>query len=147
MLVADRRGLAGSDDLACQGVALAQIRHPVTAQDRGNCPSRQPEFGPDPVLAAAFLKPQLQHALLHRDRSPSRAPARSRRSICQAGPALGSEPGNPPVRALTGDTDLLSNVSNRSAVADYPINKQTTTMQIQTSVSVGHEDLLGQWMT
>jgi len=51
------------------------------------------------------------------------------------------------VRALTGDTELLSNVSNRSAVADYPINKQTTTMQIQTSVSVGHEDLLGQWMT
>jgi hypothetical protein len=32
-------------------------------------------------------------------------------------------------------------VSDRSAVLDHPRYEQTTTVQIETSVSVGHEDL------
>jgi hypothetical protein len=38
-------------------------------------------------------------------------------------------------------------MSDRAAVSDHPFNEQQTAMQIQTSVSVGHEDLLGQRMT
>jgi hypothetical protein len=33
-------------------------------------------------------------------------------------------------------------MSDRTTVVDDPLNEQTTAMQIQTSVSVGHEDLL-----
>ncbi len=72
---------------------------------------------------------------------------RPRGPVRQACLALGTEPGDPPVSTLPGDTELLGDVSDGSAMADYPINKQTTTVQIQTSVSVGHEDLLGQRMT
>ncbi|CUR62054.1 hypothetical protein NOCA160002 [metagenome] len=36
---------------------------------------------------------------------------------------------------------------NGTTVVDDPLDEQTTTMQIQTSVSVGHEDLLGERMT
>ena len=36
---------------------------------------------------------------------------------------------------------------DRTAVPDHPLNEQQTAMQIQTGVSVGHEDLLGQRMT
>ena len=43
---------------------------------------------------------------------------------------------------LARDPELLRDMSDRTAVVDDPLNEQTTTMQIQTSVSVGHEDLL-----
>jgi hypothetical protein len=46
------------------------------------------------------------------------------------------------MRTLARDPELLRNVSDRTTVLDDPLNKQTTTMQIQTSVSVGREDLL-----
>jgi hypothetical protein len=43
---------------------------------------------------------------------------------------------------LPGDPQLLGDVSDRTAIVDHPSHQQTTTMQIQTSISVGHEDLL-----
>jgi hypothetical protein len=67
---------------------------------------------------------------------------RSRRAIDQTGLPLGPEPGHPPVRTLTGDTQLLGHVSHRPTITDHPGHQQMTTMQIQTSISVGHEDLL-----
>ncbi len=70
---------------------------------------------------------------------------RSRRAISQAGIALDPKPGNPAMSALARDTKFLGDVSDGSAVLDHARDKQTTTMQIQTSVSVGHEDLLGEW--
>ena len=60
----------------------------------------------------------------------------------QAGLALGTEPGDPAVRALARDAEFLSDVSDRPAVIDHAGDEQTTAVQIQTSVSVGHEDLL-----
>jgi len=60
----------------------------------------------------------------------------------QAGLALGPEPSDPPVRALTRHTQLLDDMRDRSAMGNDPLDQQTTTMNGQTSVSVGHEDLL-----
>jgi len=48
---------------------------------------------------------------------------------------------------LPGDAELFGHVSDRPTVVDDPLDEETTTMQIQSSVSVGHEDLLGLWMT
>jgi hypothetical protein len=47
------------------------------------------------------------------------------------------------VCALPGDSQLLGDVSDRSALVKHPLNQQTTTVRVQTSISVGHEDLLG----
>jgi hypothetical protein len=33
-------------------------------------------------------------------------------------------------------------MSDRTTMVDHPDNQQATTVQIQTSISVGHEDLL-----
>jgi hypothetical protein len=65
----------------------------------------------------------------------------------QASLAFGSEAGDPPVGALSRDPEFFGDVSDRSAIGDDSGDEQTTTMKIQTSVSVGHEDLLGEWMT
>ena len=46
------------------------------------------------------------------------------------------------MRALAGDTELFGDVSDRPTLIDHARNEQTTTMQIQTGISVGHEDLL-----
>jgi hypothetical protein len=44
--------------------------------------------------------------------------------------------------ALTRDPEFLGDVGNGTTMADHPLNEQTPTMQIQTSISVGHEGLL-----
>ena len=44
--------------------------------------------------------------------------------------------------ALPRDPELFGDMSHRTAITDYPLNEKTTAVQIQTSVSVGHEDLL-----
>lgn len=45
--------------------------------------------------------------------------------------------------ALARDSKLFGYVSDRSASADDSIDQKTTAMDRQTSVSVGHEGLLG----
>jgi hypothetical protein len=47
------------------------------------------------------------------------------------------------VCALPGDPQLLGDVGDRSAVIEDPLYEQPTTIEVQTSISVGHEDLLG----
>ena len=132
----------GPDDLTGQRVALAQVGHPVAAQDRRDRPGRETELGADPVLSATLVAAQLQHPLLDLDRGASWAAVWTRGAVEQAGLALGAESGDPAVGALTGDAELLGDVRDRPTVLDHPRDEQTTTMQIQTSVSVGHEDLL-----
>ena len=46
------------------------------------------------------------------------------------------------MRALARDTELLGDVGDRATVLNHARDEQTTTMHIQASVSVGHEDLL-----
>ena len=48
---------------------------------------------------------------------------------------------------LARDPEFFGDVSHRTTMDHDPLNEQTTAIQIQTSVSVGHEDLLGQRMT
>jgi hypothetical protein len=57
-------------------------------------------LGPDPVLAAALLAPQLQHPLLDLDRSSPRAGPWTRGAVVQASVTRGPVPGDPPVGAL-----------------------------------------------
>jgi hypothetical protein len=114
----------------------------VTTQDRRDSPGRHAELGADPVLPTPLLPTQRQHALLNLERGASGTSARTRGPVKQTGLTLGPEPGNPAVRALAGDTKLFRNVGDRSTVLDNPSYEQTATMQIETGISVGHEDLL-----
>jgi hypothetical protein len=43
---------------------------------------------------------------------------------------------------LPGDPQLLGDVSDRAAIAKDTFDEQTTPVGVQTSISVGHEDLL-----
>ena len=43
---------------------------------------------------------------------------------------------------LPRNAELLGDMGDRPTLADDPSDQQTTAMQVQTSVSVGHEDLL-----
>ena len=44
--------------------------------------------------------------------------------------------------ALARDPELLGHVSDRATILDHPLNQQQPTMNVETSISVGHEDLL-----
>jgi hypothetical protein len=66
----------------------------------------------------------------------------TRRTIEQTSLAISAESGDPAMRALAGDPEFFGDVRHRSTVIDYTGDEQTATMQVQTSVSVGHEDLL-----
>lgn len=68
---------------------------------------------------------------------------RPRRAISKTSGTFGAETIHPPVRALARNTQLLGDVGDRPAIPDNPINEQTTTVNGQASISVGHEDLLG----
>jgi hypothetical protein len=116
-------------------------------QDRADRAGRDPELGAEPVLTAAFSATKQYNSLLDLGRDTMWAVVRTRRPVDQAGLTFGAEPRDPPVSALTGDAELLGDMGNGPTVADDPLDEQTTTMQIQTSVSVGHEDLLGERMT
>jgi hypothetical protein len=85
---------------------------------------------------------QLKDLLLDLRGSSSRAAVRPRGTIKQARLALDTEAGDPAVCTLARDAELLGDVRDRAALLDHPGNEQTTAMEIQTSVSVGHEDLL-----
>ena len=93
-------------------------------------------------MAPTLIAAQLQHPLLNLGRGAARAAVRPRGAVEQAGLALGTEPRDPAVCALARDAELLGDVGNRPAVLDHAGDEQTAAMQIQTSVSVGHEDLL-----
>ena len=118
------------------------IPSPGTKQDRRDRAGRQAEFGPDPVLTAPLLSSQLQNPPLDLRGGAAWAPARTRGPVEQTGLTLSAEPRNPTVRALTRDAKVLGDMRHRSTITDHPLNEQTTTMQIQTGISVGHEDLL-----
>jgi hypothetical protein len=101
LLVTDRGGLGGADHLPGHRVALAQVRHLVTAQDPRHRSGRDAQLVADPVLSAPLLFTAGQHRLLHRRRgAPGRA-ARSRGTVSEPCLALGVEPGQPAVGTLS----------------------------------------------
>lgn len=114
----------------------------MATQDRRDRAGRDPELGPDPVLPSSFIAAQPENLLLDLGRSAPGTPPWARRAIDQAGITLSPEPSNPAMRALPGNTELLGDMSDRTTVLDHPLNKQATAVHIQTSISVGHEDLL-----
>jgi hypothetical protein len=56
-LVPERGRLGGADQRTSQWVALAQVGHPVAAQDPAHGAGRDPQLGTEPVLAAAVFTP------------------------------------------------------------------------------------------
>jgi len=140
--VAKRRHLRRPDDLTGQRIALTQQRDLVSTQDRAHGAGRDAELGTEPVLTTSLGAAQLHHALLDLERRASWTSARTRRPIGQTGFAGFAEASDPTVRALPRDTQLLRNVRDRSPLSKHPFHEQTSTMHIQTSISVGHEDLL-----
>ena len=80
--------------------------------------------------------------LLHLERGLSWALMWSRGPVDQASLTRVPVPVDPPMGALSRDTEFLGDVRDRPSLFDHPLYEQTTTVHIQTSVSVGHEDLL-----
>src|SRR5690606_17771756 len=146
-LVAQRRGLRGTDELTGQRVALTQVGHLVAAQDRTHSAGGDPQLGPDPVLTAALVAAHLEDSLLDPSSGAPRATVRARGAVAQAGIPFEAKPGDPTVGALSGDPQLFGHVRNGPTVLDHARDQQTPTVQIQTGISVGHEDLLGKWAT
>jgi hypothetical protein len=62
--------------------------------------------------------------------------------VIKAGLTLGAEAGDPPVGTLARDPEFFRYVGDRSSVVEHALNQHTPAMEVQTSVSVGHEDLL-----
>ena len=67
---------------------------------------------------------------------------RTRRPILQPGRAFRIPAGEPPVSTLTGDTHRLGDVSDRPTLLADTLNNETTPMDIESGVTVSHEDLL-----
>ncbi len=67
---------------------------------------------------------------------------RSRGPVIETRIALGVEPVDPTMGALTRDPHRFRDVSNRSAIIDDPSDQQATTVNSETSITVRHEDLL-----
>lgn len=66
---------------------------------------------------------------------------RARGPVAQTDLAFGAESGDPAVRALAGDAGFFATWAT-GRPSSITRDKQTTAMQIQTGISVGHEDLL-----
>lgn len=43
---------------------------------------------------------------------------------------------------IAATPELFGDMSHRTTITDHPLNERTTAVQLQTSLSVGHEDLL-----
>jgi hypothetical protein len=59
------------------------------------------------------------------------------------GLAVGVVALHPAVRALTGDTEFLGHVSDRTALDTDTVNQQPAAVHGQPGITVGHEDLQG----
>jgi hypothetical protein len=116
----------------------------MATQDRRHRPSRDAELGSDPVLTTPLVATQPQDGLLDSGRGPPRAPSRSRGPVEQAGWTFGTVASDPPVSALARHTELFGDMGDRATVGDDAFDEQATTVRGQASVSVGHEDLLGE---
>lgn len=66
---------------------------------------------------------------------------RARGPVQQAGLALRPEPRDPAMGTLTRDPELFRDMGDGATMTDHSLNEQTTAMQIQSGVSVEHEDL------
>jgi hypothetical protein len=116
----------------------------MATQDRRHRPRRNAELGSDPVLSTPLVATQLKDGLFDSGGGPPRAPSWSRRPVEQTSRAFGPEAGHPPVGALARYAEFLRDVSDRAAVGDDAFDEQSTAVWGQASVSVDHEDLLGE---
>jgi hypothetical protein len=114
----------------------------VPTQDGANCPGRDAELWTEPVLPTPLDATQLHHSLLHLERGLAWTSAWSRGPVNQASLTRVAVPVDPPMGALPRDTQFLGDVRDGPPLVDNPLHEQTTTTHIQTSISVGHEDLL-----
>ena len=111
--VADSGGLRGPDHLARQRVALAQPRNVMSSQDPADRPCRDTELGTQPVLPSAMFPATVQDLLLDLRAGACRRRVWSGASIVKPFLTFGSEPGDPPVRALAGHAHRFGDVRDR----------------------------------
>ena len=67
---------------------------------------------------------------------------RPRGPIKESDVAFGAKARDPAMGALPGYTELLGDMGDRARLVDDASNKQSPAVQVQTGISVGHEDLL-----
>src|SRR5699024_1710506 len=100
-LVTHRRGLARADHLAGDRVQLAQVGHPMAAQDAGDGAGRDADVRADPVLSPASLAATVQDLLLGGGRGASGLMVRPGGPVGQPGLAVLVVAADPAVGAPT----------------------------------------------
>ena len=134
-------GLRCADHLPGERVTLAQVRHLMPSQDPTDRPRRHTDLVRKPIRANTKRTTSCNHPLLDRCRRPRRRRMRPRGSVLQPGIAFNIEPRQPPMRTLARDPHCFGRMSHRPSQDPDPVNNQTTTMNVETSVTVTHEDL------
>ena len=128
--------------LAGERVQLAQRGHLVARQHPADRRGREPELGADPVGPASMDAPRLEDPRLDRRRGAVRAVMGPARAIGEAAWALGAEAPQPLVGGGPRAAHLVGDIGRAMAGQD-PFNEQGPSVNGQTGVSVGHEDLRG----
>lgn len=115
-----------------------QVGQLVTPQDPRHRPGRDPELGPEPVLAPAFPDPCRHDPYFGLDTGASGAVVWPGGSVDQAGLTCGLPAVDPAVRALTRHPLRLRRVRHRPALLDHTLHQQPPAEHRQMSPTLGH---------
>src|SRR5690606_38220788 len=140
-LVAHGGGLGGADLLTGHRVQLAQIGHAGATQHPGDGARGHTELGGDPVRPAAVGAAAVHDPLGHLARCAPGPVVGAAGAVIQAVLALLVVALEPIVGALARDTHRLGSVGHRPPLLAHPPHQQQASLERQTGITVGHEDL------
>src|SRR5699024_1321031 len=136
-----RRASDLTDHLTGEWVALPEIRNPISAEDARDRASGNTQFWPDPVLATTLIVTTDQHAFFHRGRGLARAMMGPAGAVDKGRLAVLVKTFDPTMRALSGDPLRFGGMSNSPAISSDALDQQLPASEVQTGITVGHEDL------
>src|SRR5690606_4741924 len=140
-LVAYGGCLGGADLLPGHRVQLAQIGHAGAAQHPRDGARGHTQLGGDPVRPAAVGAAAVHDPLGHRARCAPGAVVGAAGAVIQAVLALLVVAFEPIVGALARYTHRLGGVGHRPPLLAHPPHQQQASLERQTGITVGHEDL------
>src|SRR5690625_3654297 len=139
--VAHGGGLGGADLLPAHRVQLAQIGHAGAAQHPRDRACGHTQLGGDPVRPAPMGAAAGHDPLGHLARCAPGAAVGAAGTVIQALFTLLVIALEPVVGALTRHAHRLGGVGHRPPLLAYPLHQQQASLERQTGITVGHEDL------
>src|SRR5690606_19854166 len=140
-LIAYGGGLGGADLLTGHRVQLPQIGHAGAAQHPRDGAGRHTQLGADPVRPAAMGAAAGHDPHGHLGGCAPGAVVGAAGAVIQAVLALLVVALEPVVGALAGVAHRLGGMGNRPPLLAHPPHQQQATLERQTGITVGHEDL------